>query len=114
MLRTVGRYLPPPAGVSSPLRWGTEEGLRELLGSGVAELRCSRQAFAFRYASPEDFADFFTTNYGPVHKAFQAQDQAGRRRFHDDLVALAREHDRGPGPSVAMPSEYLQAVAVRA
>jgi SAM-dependent methyltransferase len=114
MLRTVGRYVPPPAGVSSPLRWGTEDGLHELLGTGVAELRCSRQVFVFRFTSPEDFADFFTTNYGPVHKAFQAQDQAGRQRFHADLVALAREHDRGPGPSVAMPSEYLQAVAVRA
>jgi hypothetical protein len=69
--------------------------------------------FVFRFRSPDDFAQFFRANYGPVHKAFQALDDPGRQRLHDDLVALAQRHDRAPGPSVAMPSEYLETVAVR-
>jgi hypothetical protein len=56
---------------------------------------------------------FFRDNYGPVHKAFHALDEPGRERLYEDLVALAREHDRVPGPSVAMPSNYLEVVAIR-
>jgi len=37
----------------------------------------------------------------------------GRERLGDDLVALARRHDRAPGPPVAMPSEYLEVLAIR-
>ena len=33
--RTQAAHVPPPAGVASPLRWGTEEGIDELLGDGV-------------------------------------------------------------------------------
>ena len=33
MLKLVGRHVPPPPGVSPPTRWGTEDGIRELLGA---------------------------------------------------------------------------------
>jgi ubiquinone/menaquinone biosynthesis C-methylase UbiE len=113
LLRTIGRHVPPPAGVKPPPLWGTEERLHELLGSATSGLRSVRRVFVFRFRSPDDFAQFFRANYGPVHKAFQALDDPGRQRLHDDLVALAQRHDRAPGPSVAMPSEYLETVAVR-
>ena len=57
--------------------------------------------------------EFFRATYGPVHKAFEALDEAGRGRLEADLIALAREHDRAEGPSVAMPSTYLEVIAVR-
>lgn len=56
---------------------------------------------------------FFRDCYGPVHKAFEALDAPGRERLHDDLVALAVKHDRQRGPSVAMPSADLEAIATR-
>jgi hypothetical protein len=49
----------------------------------------------------------------PVHEAFKALDEPGRERLYEDLAVLAREHDRAPGPSLAMPSEYLEVVAIR-
>jgi SAM-dependent methyltransferase len=113
LLRTVGKHVPPPAGVRPPPLWGTEERLRELLGDAVSRLDIQRRAFVFRFRSPDDFATFFRDNYGPVHKAFGALDEPGRERFYDDLTALAREHDREEGPSVAMPAEYLEVVATR-
>ena len=113
LLRTVGKHVPPPAGVRPPPQWGTEERLRELLGDAVSRLDIQRRTFVFRFRSPDHFATFFRDNYGPVHKAFGALDEPGRERFYDDLTALAREHDREEGPSVAMPAEYLEAVATR-
>ena len=35
MLRTTVRYVPPPAGVPSPLLWGSENAVRARLGKGV-------------------------------------------------------------------------------
>jgi hypothetical protein len=92
---------------------GTEERLQELLGSATSTLRSERRTFVFRFRSSEEFAEFFRVNYGPVHKAFAALDEPGQRRLDDDLVALVREFDRATGPSVAIPSEYLEVVAVR-
>jgi SAM-dependent methyltransferase len=113
LLRTVGKHVPPPAGVRPPPQWGTEERLRELLGDAVSRLDIQRRTYVFRFRSPDDFASFFRDNYGPVHKAFGALDEPGRERLYDDLTALAREHDREEGPSVAMPAEYLEVVAAR-
>jgi SAM-dependent methyltransferase len=114
MLRTIARHVPPPAGVRSPLEWGTAERLADLLGEGVSELSVRPRTFVFRFRSPGDFVDFFRTNYGPVHTAFRALDEAGRDRLQEDLVQLVEEHDGASGSSVALPSEYLEAFAIRA
>ena len=50
----------------------------------------------------------------PVRKAFDALGERGRDRLSADLARLADRHDREPGPTMALPSEYLEAVAVRA
>ena len=113
LLRTVGKHVPPPAGVRPPPQWGTEERLGELLGDAVSRLDIQRRTYVFRFRSPDDFATFFRDNYGPVHKAFGALDEPGRERLYDDLTALAHEHDQEEGPSVAMPAEYLEVVATR-
>ena len=41
LFRTVAAHVPPPAGVQSPLLWGTEAHLRELFGDGIASLEVS-------------------------------------------------------------------------
>jgi SAM-dependent methyltransferase len=113
IFRAVTRYVPAPAGVRPPGLWGTEERLRELLGPAVSRLEVTTRQFVFRFGSPDEFVDLFRTTYGPVHKAFLALDEPDRERLHGDLAALVTQFDRGPGPSVAMPSDYLEAVAVR-
>jgi SAM-dependent methyltransferase len=113
IFRTVTKHVPPPAGLKPPGLWGTEERLGELFGGGVSRMSATERQFVFRFRSAEQFADFFRDHYGPVHKAFEALDAPGREALHADLVALAREYDREPGPTVGMPSEYLEVVAVK-
>ena len=36
LFKTIGKYVPPPAGLKPPFRWGTEEGLDELLDGGIS------------------------------------------------------------------------------
>lgn len=113
LLRTVGKHVQPPAGLKPPPLWGTEERVRELLGDRVSSLTPKRRAFVFRFRSPEDLVDTFRTYYGPTLKAFEALEEDGRGRLYDDFLALVRRYDRGQDGAVAIPSDYLEVVAVR-
>lgn len=111
MFRTVAAHVPPPAAQRSPGLWGTEEHLRQLLGKAVSKLTIVRREFVFRFRSPSEFVEVFRSYYGPVRKAFDALDESGRDRLSEELAALADRHDRESGPSIALPSEYIEAIA---
>ena len=106
MLKTVGRHVPPPAGVASPLQWGSEPRLRELF-QGARSLRAERRAFIFRYESVAHFIEVFRRFYGPTCKAFGALDQQGQARLGQDLELLAAEYNRR-STSFVVPGEYLE------
>src|SRR4051812_33190309 len=88
VFRTLGKYIPPPAGVKSPALWGTEQRLRELFGAGISDLTINRRFFVFRYRSPEHWLEVFRTYYGPILKAFGALDAAGQASLTIDLTDL--------------------------
>jgi SAM-dependent methyltransferase len=111
--RTMGKHVPPPAGVRSPMLWGGEGHLRQLFGDGVAELTATRRHFVFRQRSPRAWIDYMRTFYGPTFKAFGALDGAGQEALIGDLEALiARRNVAGDG-TMAVPAEYLEVVATR-
>jgi ubiquinone/menaquinone biosynthesis C-methylase UbiE len=114
LFRTVSAHVPPPAGVRSPMLWGTEKHLRELFGDDIASLEVEERTFTFRFRSAEELVDFFRTWYGPTLKAFAALEGDARDALERDLVELADRFDRlGGGGAVAIPSTYIEAVAVR-
>jgi len=114
MLKTAGRHVPPPPGVLPPTRWGTEEGIRELLGSGVAELAFTTASVRQRFPSREFFADFFLDFYGPTLKASEALTAEGRGAFRDDLIALATASNRATDGTLVSDWEFLVTVATKA
>jgi ubiquinone/menaquinone biosynthesis C-methylase UbiE len=109
MFRTVAKYVPPPAGVQSPLLWGTADHLQTLFAE-ASSVASARRYFAFRYESAEHFVEMFRTFYGPTHKAFAALDPAGQTALETDLIALLRRADRGGGRGLVVPAEYLEIV----
>jgi SAM-dependent methyltransferase len=113
LFRTVASHVPPPAGVQSPMLWGSEGHLRSLLGGGIASLEVAERTFTFRFPSAEDFVTFFRLWYGPTLKAFAALDDVARDRLEVDLTELARRFDRLGGDAIAIPATYTEAVAVR-
>ena len=114
LFRTVAAHVPPPAGVQSPMLWGTEGHLRKLFGDSIASLETEERTFTFRFGSPEEFVDFFRTWYGPTLKAFAAVEGDARDALEADLLALARRSDRlgGGAGAIAIPASYIEAVAV--
>ena len=112
LFRTTAKHVPPPAGVPSPMRWGTEHHLQNLLGDGVSTLETRERTFTFRFPSAQAFVDFFRRWYGPTLKAFAALEGAAREALEHDLVALVERHDRLRGDAVAIPAAYTEAVLV--
>jgi SAM-dependent methyltransferase len=110
MFEVVGGYVPPPAGVASPLLWGTEERLDALLGA-ESKVDARRREFVFRYRSAQHWVDTFRTYYGPTLEAFAAVDDPAA--LERDLLALADSCNTSTGGTLRIPSEYLEVVATK-
>lgn len=113
MFRTVSGFVPPPVGLASPVLWGKESRLRELFGAGVSELRVQPRDFVFRFRSAEEFVEVFRRFYGPTYKAFDAVGAERAAEFAAALESLARQWNRNTGAPLAIPSTYVEVVAVR-
>lgn len=114
MFKIVGRHVPPPAGIASPVAWGTEPRLGELFGGNVQTLDAQRRHFVFRYRSAQNWLNTFRTYYGPTFKAFGALDDAARKDLEHELLALATGSNTSTTDTLRIPSEYLEVVAVKA
>ena len=113
VFKTIGRHVPPPAGLRSPMLWGTEERLRELFADGVSALQATRRQYVFRYRSAEHWLEVFRTYYGPMTRTFAALPAEGQAALAAELLDLARRHNHAGDGALAAPSDYLEVVAVR-
>jgi SAM-dependent methyltransferase len=112
LFRAVGAHVPPPAGLQSPLLWGTESHLRELFGGAIESLTVTERTFTFRFRSAEEFVEVFRTTYGPTVKAFAALGSTGADALEHDLIALARRSDRLGSDAIAISATYTEAIAI--
>jgi SAM-dependent methyltransferase len=112
MFKIVGAHVPPPAGIRSPLQWGTDDRLYELFGSERG-LHVNRKQFVFRYRSVEHWFETFITYYGPTLKAWGNLDDAGKDSFRTQLVALANAHNTATDGTMTVPSEYVEVIVER-
>ncbi len=109
MFKTVGKHVPPPVGVNSPARWGSEAGLREMFRNLVEIEKILPREFVFRYCSVDHFIDYFKTYFGPIHKAFAAlgEDSQG---LENDLRILLERFNTATDGTLAVPGEYLEVI----
>jgi ubiquinone/menaquinone biosynthesis C-methylase UbiE len=113
LFKTIGRYLPPPAGVKSPAAWGTRARLAELFEVHAASVTSAQRHFVFRYRSPKHWLDIFRTYYGPVLKAFAALEYGQQAALERDLLELVDQFNRAGDATMVVPAEYLQIVIAR-
>ncbi|MDE1935658.1 class I SAM-dependent methyltransferase [Bradyrhizobium sp.] len=111
LLKLVGRYAPPPAGVKPPTLWGTTARLEELFTG--CEINSSLQTFTFRYESPEHWLEVFRNYYGPTNRAFAALDMEKAAALEADILDLLEKSNWGRGGNLIVPGEYLEVVITR-
>jgi SAM-dependent methyltransferase len=111
LFKTIGKYVPPAAGLKSPSLWGTQARLEELFGA-AGKVHATSRNFAFRYRSPQHFIEVFRTFYGPMNKTFAALEAEPDRQagFARDLLELIERGNRSGDSTLVLPSEYLEVV----
>jgi ubiquinone/menaquinone biosynthesis C-methylase UbiE len=113
LFKTLGKHMPPPAGVRSPALWGTQARIDEMFGAHASKIHAAPRMFVFRYRSPRHWLDVFKTFYGPMVKAFAALDAHAQAALSLDLLGLADEFNRAGDGTMAVRSEYLEIVITK-
>ncbi|MFD4839119.1 methyltransferase domain-containing protein [Achromobacter sp. NPDC058515] len=113
VFKTIGKHLPPPAGVKSPALWGTRARIEEMFGGQASSIKTESRNFVFRYRSPEHWLQTFKTYYGPLLKAFGALEPAAQTALTGDLMAQIERFNRSGDAAMVVPSEYLEVVVAR-
>jgi SAM-dependent methyltransferase len=113
LFATVGRFVPAPAGVASPVLWGTEPHIVRLFGRQSLDIRCERKEFLMRYESPAHWLQVFREYYGPTQQAFATLDLQAQRELEIEITGLLEGMNIGGPGSLVVPAEYLQVVIVR-
>jgi SAM-dependent methyltransferase len=114
VFKTLAKHVPPPPGVGSPARWGTESWITQTFGPHARTIAVENKAFVFRYPSPERFVDIFRAFYGPIHKAFLALDTKGQATLASDLIDTIAHFNTATDGSMRVPSEYAEVVIAKA
>ncbi len=113
LFKTIGKYVPPAAGVESPALWGTPARLDELFGENAKRINVTEREFLFRYRSPMHWIEVFRTYYGPFQKTFGALDADRQVALTRDVLALIEGGNRSKDRSLVLPSAYLEVVIER-
>ena len=113
LFRIIGRYVPPPVGLQSPMLWGTEPHIVELFGPQALDIRCERRHFNFRYRSPAHWIEVFRNFYGPTHKVYAALDSEQQRALTEEITGLLERLNVDGTHSLVVPGEYLEVVITK-
>jgi ubiquinone/menaquinone biosynthesis C-methylase UbiE len=110
LFKTIGAHVPPPAGLRSPIQWGTEDRIKELFDGSIAEIHSEKRYYIFRAESPAEYITYWRRFYGPTLKAFEAVGDAGHDALEADILDLIARFNRATDGSMIVPSEYLETV----
>jgi ubiquinone/menaquinone biosynthesis C-methylase UbiE len=113
VFKTIGKHMPPPAGVKPPALWGTRARIDEMFEAQASAIEMSARNFVFRYRSPQHWIDVFKTYYGPVLKTLAALPPEGQSLLLADLATLIERFNRAKDGTMVVPSEYLEIVVVK-
>lgn len=112
LFRTHGKYLPPPAGLAPPVRWGTESAVRELFGDS-ASLSFERFTFFQHFRSEAHALQTFCTYFGPTRRVLASLEAARHADFEGELLDVFRRYNRAKDGSAAIESRCMRVLATK-
>jgi len=113
LFKTIGKHLPPPAGLKSPALWGTRDRLNDLFGPDAGSIEAAQRTFVWRYKSPRHWVDLWRAVYGPLQKAFDALDEAAQEQLATDLLALIDRFNVATDGTMVVPADYLEVIVIK-
>ncbi len=112
IFRTMAKHVPPPPGVKPGVRWGTAQGLGELLGHG-GRVTHERRTVTQYFRSVDHMLDQFLTYFGPAVKAKEVVGEAGYPALRQDLGEVFARYNRATDGTAAVECAYMQAIVTR-
>jgi SAM-dependent methyltransferase len=112
LFRTIGRHLPAAPGLRPPVEWGSPERLRELFGPD-AIIEAPQRTFRWRFPSPEYQVDFFTTNYGPAHRAATTLPADRAAELRADMLDVVKRFNESEDDTLVLRMDYLEALILK-
>jgi SAM-dependent methyltransferase len=109
LFRTIGRYVPPPPGLSPPVLWGDPDRLRELFGPDVT-IEAPRRSFHWRFPSPAHQVEFFTAFYGPAHRAAATLADDRTADLKAEMTDVVKRFNVSGDDTLVLRMDYLEAV----
>ena len=109
----IAKYMPPPPGINPPLRWGTEDGLDELLGRGTIAIDSEERTALQYYRSVDHAVDVFLNYFGPAVRASSASGEKARESLRGDLHAVFDRYNRALDGTAVVENRYLLTVGTR-
>jgi SAM-dependent methyltransferase len=104
---------PPLPGARSPVEWGTETRVRELLGSGITDLSAQVLTTDMCAMSPAGRVEFNRSYVGPTKAIFDRLDPAAQQTLAGELASCLQEFNRAADGTLIAGAEYLQVTATR-
>ncbi len=114
VFKAIGAHIRPAPGVVSPALWGTRARIEELFGDHARSIELVPRQFPFRYLSADHFLEIFRTYYGPVHKAFLALDDDGKKALESDLRAVLDRFNVATDGTLVAPADYVEVIISKA
>ena len=108
------RHAPPPAGMPSPLDWGTEEGVSRLYGGQLKDVSLERRTSTVYYRSIAHYLEVHAASFGPTIRALERVGPDGAEALLADIAAVVEKYNRASDGTVRMPCNYLQVLGTRA
>lgn len=114
MLALHGKFVPPPAGVPSPILWGDTDVLSERFPADAWSVTTTPRVLTFRFAhTAAGVAELFRGSYGPTVRTFAALGEDQRAEFAAALTSHWERHARVTPAGVEVDSEYVEVIATR-
>ena len=113
LFKTIGKHLPPPAGLQSPALWGTESRLNEFFGANSSMIDITPQNYVWRYRSAQHWLELWKEVYGPLQKAFAALDEDAQGALASDLIDLIDRNNIATDGTMVVPAEYFEVVVTK-
>jgi len=115
MFKTIGKHLPPPSDVPSPLLWGNEEIVKERFGNAASHIILTKKIYPlwhYPFDVPE-VVQFFFDNYGPAKRALQALGEEGCKPLRKDLEKVFSDFNIAKDGTTTLFGEYLEVDALK-
>lgn len=108
---THAKYMPPPPGVESPLKWGTDEGLSELLELGCSSVKSAKRKALQYYRSIDHAVEVFSKWFGPTIRASEKLEGKEKKQFFSDIEEVFNRYNLATDGTAIVENTYLQTIA---